>query len=112
MNSKDKGKRGEREAAKAWAKTMGCEARRGQQYCGLETPDVVQEIKGLHLEVKRTEKFKLYDAMDQAEQDKTPSDKPIVLHRKNLRQWVAIINLEDLPDVARIIMEHYGQVPD
>ena len=55
MNSLEKGKRGEREAAKAMAEHLGCVAKRGVQYQGgVDSPDVVHNIAGLHVEVKRT----------------------------------------------------------
>jgi len=34
VNGNQKGKRGEREAAKAWAEATGTTAHRGQQFCG------------------------------------------------------------------------------
>ena len=55
MNSKDKGKRGERMAA-AKFREHGFDARRGVQYSGgPDSPDVVGP-EGLHIEVKFTEK--------------------------------------------------------
>lgn len=110
INSKQKGNRGEREGAKEWAKVMGCEARRGQQYSGSpDSPDIVQGIKGTHCEVKRVEKFKLYEALEQAEADKAPEEIPVVLHRRNLKQWVVVVNLDDLPKLAKIISEYQNE---
>jgi Holliday junction resolvase len=55
LNSNQKGKRGEREAA-AFLTDEGFPARRGQQFAGgTDSPDVVCEsLSGLHFEVKRT----------------------------------------------------------
>jgi hypothetical protein len=57
MNSRNKGKRGELEAAKFLA-SEGFPARRGQQFSGgTDSPDVLCEaLPRIHFEVKRTEK--------------------------------------------------------
>lgn len=103
MNSKRKGCRGEREAAAALVKAFpGTEARRGQQFTGgPDSPDV-HWIEGVHVEVKRTESLRLWEAVEQANRD--CGDRiPIVLHRPNGRPWLAIVELEDLPDLARTL---------
>ena len=96
MKSRRKGKSGELEAARELARVLGIEARRGQQFAGgTQSPDVVTDCDQLHIEVKRTESFRLYAALDQAVAD--AGDKlPMVLHRCNRRPWVAIVRLEDL----------------
>jgi len=94
MNSKDKGKRGEREFAELLRKN-GIDARRGVQYSGNpESPDVVTELKDYHFEVKRTEKFNLYKAMRQAIKD-AGEKIPIVAHRQNKENWVVILKAQD-----------------
>lgn len=105
MNSREKGKRGEREAAKAWNdEGLPGDARRGQQFSGLEGRDVVVDPRlRLHLEVKRTEKLNLYEALTQAYEDADPLDVPIVLHRRNRKPWVAIVRLDYLAELARRI---------
>lgn len=70
MNSRQKGKRGER----AWRDELrahGFDARRGQQFCGSpDSPDVVCEaLADFHFEVKRVERLNINDAMDQARRD-------------------------------------------
>jgi len=58
VNSKQKGSRGEREAAGVIAEVFGCEARRGQQFAGgKDSPDVIHSIPGVHFEIKRVEKL-------------------------------------------------------
>lgn len=108
MNSNSKGKRGEREGAKEWSKVMGCDARRGQQFSGSpDSPDIKHGIDGIHLECKRTERLKLYDAVEQAEDDAGADEVPIVLHRKNLKPWVAILLLDDIPKLYERLKEYY-----
>ena len=101
--SRSKGKRGEREAARELARVLGIRARRGQQFAGgTESPDVVTECDELHIEVKRTESFRLYASLDQAIAD--AGDKlPLVLHRCNRQPWVVILRLDDLVELGTIL---------
>ena len=92
MNSKQKGARGEREFA-SFCRKQGYDCRRGQQYNGLEGDDVVG-LPGVHVEVKRTERLSLYDALAQAKRDAKPGEIPIVAHRKNHSDWVIIMDAE------------------
>lgn len=91
--SRDKGKVGEREIANI-LKAHGYDAHRGVQYHGgQDSPDVVG-LPGYHIEVKRTERLNLYEAMAQSKRD-AGTDKPIVIHRRNREEWVVIQPLED-----------------
>ena len=93
--SKNKGKVGEREVV-ALLRKSGVEARRGQQYSGGgDSPDVVHSIEGLHIEVKRTEKFDLEGSMQQARDDAANDQIPVVFHRKSRREWVVVIDADD-----------------
>ena len=98
--SRDKGARGERELAGELARLLGVEARRGQQYRGgPDSPDVHLDIPDVHIECKRTERLRLYEALDQAIGD--AADKvPVVMHRQNKRPWVVVLRLDDLPRLA------------
>ena len=102
--SRNKGKVGEREAAKLIADLFKVEARRGVQHAGgPDSPDIVTGIPDVHFEVKRVEKLNLYTAMDQAERDAGGDKVPVVLHRKNLRDWVAVVYLDQLPSLVKIL---------
>jgi Holliday junction resolvase len=92
--SKDKGKRGELELANE-LKKRGYDTRRGQQYCGANGDADVTGLDGIHIEVKRTETLRLYEAIEQAKQDKKDGEIPIVCHRKNSKKWVVIMELDD-----------------
>lgn len=94
MNSRDKGKRGERQLANK-LKEYGYECRRGQQYCGANGDADVVGLKGIHIEVKRTERLSLYDALAQAKHDAKDGEMPVVMHRKNNCEWVVIQPLGD-----------------
>jgi hypothetical protein len=98
MNSREKGKRGERQ----WRdelRAAGYEARRGQQFCGLpESPDVVCDaLPWIHFEVKAVEKLNIWDAMAQAWRDAhvTANKKvPIVAHKRSCRPWLVTMEAE------------------
>lgn len=101
MNSRQKGARGEREGAAAWASVMGGSARRGQQFAGgAESPDIVTDFPGIHIEVKRTERGNPYSWLDQAIADAGPDKCPLVLHRRNNQEWIVIARLTDVPRLA------------
>jgi len=106
MNSRNKGKRGEREFA-ALLSEHGYSARRGQQYSGSpESPDVVSPaLPWLHVEVKRVQNLNLADACTQAEGDS--AGKPwIVAHRRNHAPWLITMRAELLFRLLR------GDVPE
>ena len=89
-----KGREGEREVANI-LKARGYDARRGVQYHGGgDSPDVVG-IPGIHLEVKRVEKLYLYQSLEQARNDAGEGEIPVVVHRPNRKEWVAILPFED-----------------
>ena len=98
--SRRKGAVGERELA-AWLRERGYEARRGQQFSGSpESPDVVCSGVPFHFECKRTERIRLYDAIAQATAD--AGDRiPVVAHRRNRGEWLAVLRLEDLIALLR-----------
>ena len=94
MNSRNKGKVGEREFA-SLLREHGFDARRGQQFSGSpDSPDVVSEALGwLHVEVKRVQNLNLADACAQAEGD--AAGKPwIVAHRRNHAPWLITMRAE------------------
>lgn len=96
MNSKQKGKVGERQWA-AFCREQGYECRRTAQYCGNtgDASDVVG-LPYIHQEVKRVERLNLEDAMAQAIRDASPKgDIPIVAHRKNRGEWLVTMRAED-----------------
>jgi hypothetical protein len=98
--SRRKGKRGELEAAAEIRRLFRTVARRGRQYQGSdESPDVLTHIEGVHLEVKRVEALRLYAALEQAAGD-AGEKIPVVLHRANQKPWVAIVRLDDLPQLS------------
>ena len=95
-----KGKRGEREAAAEIRRLFGTDASRGRQYCGgPDSPDIVTGIEDVHFEVKRAESLQLYAAIEQATRD-AAGKVPVVLHRRNCKPWLAIVPLDELPQLV------------
>src|SRR5438552_15891275 len=105
MNSREKGKRGERQ----WRdelRAQGFQARRGQQFSGSpDSPDVVcEQLRWIHFEVKAVERLNIEEAMEQARKDAGKSEirdpksegnpnsqirkVPILTHKRSLRGWL------------------------
>ena len=117
MNSRNKGKVGEREFA-SLLREHGFDARRGQQFSGgADSPDVVSEaLAWLHVEVKRVQNLNLTDACVQAEGDS--GGKPwIVAHRRNHAPWLITMRAEFFFELLREFepqkaTPHPGPLPD
>ncbi len=93
LNSRAKGKTGELELSKV-LRSHGYEARRGRQFHGGQnSPDVVG-LPGFHIECKRVQAGNLYNWLAQARADAGDSV-PVVMHRRNHEEWVAILPLAD-----------------
>jgi len=94
VNSREKGKRGERQ----WRDELranGYAARRGQQFSGSpDSPDVVcDSLPWIHFEVKAVERLNIEEAMDQARRD-AGVKVPVVAHRRRFRPWLVTMNAE------------------
>lgn len=94
INSRNKGAVGERELVQI-LNDRGMLCRRTVQYCGAsgEAADIVCEGLGCHVEVKRTEKLKWRQTLDQVKRDS--KGKPwVIMHRQSNMRWVVIMDLE------------------
>ena len=94
INSREKGKAGEREFAALCRKHGFENARRGQQYNGLDGQDVIG-LDGIHIEVKRAERLNIDEAMKQSIRDSKEGEMPIVAHRRNRESWKITMRAED-----------------
>jgi|SRR5215831_14346437 len=100
VNSRDKGKRGELELAQ-FLRDRGFAARRGRQYQGGQgSPDLVTNLDGIHVECKRVEAGNLYNWLAQAKAE-CGWDMPVVMHRRNGEDWVAVLSLEDFLTILK-----------
>ena len=104
MNAKRKGNAGEREFL-SFLEANGVRANRNEQRYvgGLDNPDIAAQISGIpfHVEVKRTERFRLYDALDQAKRDANGHRIPLVAHRQNRRPWVVVMDAADFMRIMK-----------
>lgn len=100
MNSKRKGAEGERQLAKR-LREYGYEARRSQQYAGINGDADVVGLPGIHIECKRVEKLNLDEAYSQARRDAKTGEVPVVIHRKNHTDWKVTMSLEDFMRLYR-----------
>lgn len=101
INSRNKGKCGELELVN-FLKERGIEARRGQQYEGSsDSPDVIAHgcLREIHIEVKRVEAGNMYGWLEQACTDADLCKVPIVAHRRNGKQWIAVLDLRDFINI-------------
>ena len=98
INSKDKGRRGERELAKK-LREYGYETRRGQQYSGANGDADVVGLPGIHIECKRVEHLNLYDAISQSRHDAREGEVPVVMHRKDNCEWLVTMRLDDFMEL-------------
>lgn len=94
MNSNAKGKNGERELANK-LREYGYKSRRGQQYCGANGDADVIGLPGIHVECKRVEKLNIYDAVEQSKNDAKSEEIPVVMHRKNRKEWLVTMPLDE-----------------
>ena len=102
VNSRDKGKRGERE----WAGVLqfhGYDARRGAQYSaqtedGTPSPDVHCPSLPIHWEVKRTNRLDLRKAIAQAKADaqRAGVEHWVVTWREDNGEWIEITSKNSL----------------
>jgi Holliday junction resolvase len=100
MNSRDKGKRGERMLAEELREAGYKDARRGVQYKGgADSPDVIG-IPNVHVECKFCEEAEIRKWMQQSIRD--AGDKiPTVMWKKSREEWLVIMRLKDFVKLER-----------
>jgi hypothetical protein len=109
--SRRKGAAGEREAAAALNEMLGTRFHRGRQYHGgPDSPDLAGDLPGLHIEVKRCEALALYPALAQARRDAPGLAVPAVMHRRNGKPWVIIVEVCDLIRLLDVVDAHRARM--
>lgn len=101
INSKDKGRRGERECASKLKELGFPNVRRSQQYAGMHGDADLVGLEKIHCEVKRNEHLNIQDAIDQAVRDAREGELPAVFHRKNDCPWLVTMKLEDWIEIYK-----------
>jgi hypothetical protein len=104
-SQREKGKRGERQAAKAVTAALGVAARRGVQYKGgADSADLAVEIPGIHWEVKFVERESVRTWMAQACQE-SGGQVPVVLHKRSRGEWLVTLQMERLYEFVQRLEE-------
>ena len=93
-NSRQKGKRAELQVAHMF-KDHGFDARRSQQYAGINNDADVVGAPFLHIEVKHVERLNLRAAVDQSVRDAKEDEIPVVIHKQNRQPWLVTMGFDD-----------------
>lgn len=94
INSRQKGKRNELLLAHK-LQEYGYNARRSQQFAGINGDADVVGVPHLHIECKAVQKLNLDKAMEQSIRDAKDGEVPVVMHRKDRQPWRVTLSLED-----------------
>ena len=97
VNSRTKGAVAEREVANLLRSQGHTEARRSQQYSGIQGDADVIGVDGVHIEVKRCERTLDEQWLKQSERDAKKGEVPVVMYRRNREQWKILIR-QDIAD--------------
>lgn len=110
-NSKQKGKRGELEAANLLRDLGFKDVRRTAQYNGKETGSLADliGIDGVHIEVKRNEHLNIYEAVEQMQRDAKEGESLLLMMRKNNKPWLFIQLAEDWAIRERIYQKEWKE---
>lgn len=106
VNSREKGKRGELQWAKALT-SFGWPSERGQQRAGgPDSPDVKGALDGvIYWEVKRQHNRALNTWHDKAVSEAPAGAVAVVVHRRNHQPWTCTLGLLDLARVLAFVAE-------
>lgn len=107
VNSREKGKRAERELAHKLS-GYGFDCRRGQQFSGIEGEDVVG-LPMVHIECKNVQKLDLRGAYAQSERDAKENQIPVVMHKKDRKPWLVTIGLDDFMLIYKMWLKEWQE---
>ncbi len=106
MNSRNKGKVGEREARDQIRLHLGLQdAKRSAQVSGKEASDVLTEAP-IHWEVKRRSKIAALAFLEQAERDTTSKVPAVVMREDGATEWTLMLRLADFKAFAAAVAAH------
>jgi hypothetical protein len=118
MNSREKGKRGERRWRDVLREAGFLKAYRGVQYAGgNDSPDVAcPELPSIHFEVKAVEALNIWRAMDQSIRDAGTHKTPVVAHTRNRSGWLVTMRADDwlilIRDSAHVTPAVGSEIPN
>ena len=108
-HSRQKGKRGEREAVKIARDYLYADrAWRTAQFMGKDggQADVQDVLPGFHVEVKWYATMALYGILDQAVRDMKAGELPLLMLRADKRPWMLCIRAEDVDEFVNGYLEN------
>jgi hypothetical protein len=100
INSRSKGKRGELEFINRHLRPFWPNACRNIDQFGDQKQDCLN-VAGVHWQIKRTERFEFWKAVEQATSEAASTDVPIVAVRRNRSKWYCVIEADELVDLLR-----------
>ena len=112
-NSRQKGKRGELDLAKALKENFGwASARRSQQFCGDagDSDLIAEEAPTLFIECKLVQNLNLHKAMDLAV-EQAGGMTPAVFHRKDRTGWLVTVRIEDMKAFVSLMEKALSSTP-
>ena len=104
--SRDKGKRGEREArdvVRSMWRSPNCI--RSAQVSGSFASDLMYGPEGLHLEVKRYARIAAVRWLEQAQND-SKGDVPVVLFKEDRGEWYIAMPIDRSEEFSRTLIKH------
>jgi hypothetical protein len=101
MNSRAKGKRGEREFIDRHLAAVWPDACRNLDQYGDDKRDVLR-CAGIHWQIKRTERLDLWGAIAQAQSEAVGDDLPVVAFRRNRSGWFCIVEAGELIELLAL----------
>lgn len=100
--ARNKGARGELEVLNLIREAGWPAATRNFQSGGQGHGDIVHGPQSTHIEVKRTEKMRLWDWIEQAAAESAEGHVPTVVFRRSHSEWMACIPFEELLALLRL----------
>lgn len=102
---REKGKRGERQAAREIERVLGIPASRTAQHCGKAGMADIDMGAAFHPEVKTRKSIAACRFFDQAESDRGENALPIVLMKEDRGPFFLMLKLDDLPQLMELIAD-------
>lgn len=101
INSRSKGKRGEQEFINLHLRPYWPDACRNADQTKDDKNDCLN-VAGVHWQIKRTEAFKVWAALEQAETEAAETDLPVVAFRRNRSRWYCVVPADELVALLRL----------
>lgn len=101
MNSRAKGGRGEREVVELFAPLFPDAGRAPRSGADPRWKGDVIEVPGFHVEVKRAEKLRLWESLEQAHSQAREEQTPLLVFRRNRSEWHVALPLDEFLAIVK-----------